>query len=293
MSDIQVVRRQAVSYTAQGESATSEESYIKILTSFRNGTLRKLQGAPLSAFLSVALHEADDPAGVTMEVIADETGVSYRHLLRVMPKLCKDRYCVIAEIDPEGNQIYRVAAYAWFGSNNQRSNRRPLPPARGSNTPPAPLPNTRSHDILSHAIGVPIITVIDSSKPIKVEEKTKTTKPNKVACAILRSAGVYGKVLLERWASEVSEETARAWADWISGYRGKSNPQGIAVNALREDSGAMPYMPEEQEPRVARSGYDHQTLQHQCGTAAHRLWAPWNGGCVNCGIQASPEHGSK
>lgn len=262
MPDIQVVKRLAVSYTANGESATSDESYIKILTSFRNGTLRKLQGAPLSAFVSVALHEADDPPGVTMREIEEETGVSYRHLLRVMPWLCSERYCVIASEDPEGNQIYRVAAFAWFGNNSHRSN----PPQRGSNTlpieakpqpsaptgrgsntsevQPAPASNRRSrnkgsYDILSHANGVPhdddVLTKLSTDSLNKHHDMAAVEK-------ILERA--FEGVNVKRLAKILKTvERATEWVDWIEDSATQKkfrNPAGIAYTTLMKEPEAHP-----------------------------------------------------
>lgn len=246
MSEIQVVKRRAVSYTATGAAATREESYIKILTSFRNGTLRHLQGAPLSCFLDVALHEADDPPGVTLEVIAAETGISYRHLLRVMPQLCAERYCEIAEVAPAGNQIYRVAAYAWFGSNNHRS----VPPPRGSNTQEhvqrAPASNARkqnkgSCDILSHDIGVPHDDdVLDVNNGQNIHEKTSSSMEEIERVLSHAFEGVNVKRLAARIESVAAAQAWVAWCQSAETRKRYRNPPGAAYTLLMQTPNAPP-----------------------------------------------------
>lgn len=227
MSDIIVVKNRSVSYTGKGYDDAHDESYIKISTSFRNGTLRKLQGAPLSAFLDVALHEADEPPGVTLERISEETGVSYRHLLRIMPQLCKETYCAISGTDERGNQIYRVAAYAWFGTAK--------PLDRASDRASAPN-SKKSHDKMSHDIGAIVVDV--SVQNSRTDSKQQTT--NTQTRDILRACGVMGKPL-QGLSTRVSPETARLWQEWIENAPSNlHNPPGVIVNALLADPDARP-----------------------------------------------------
>jgi len=287
MSDLQVIKRRAVSYTAHGDSSYSDESYIKLSTSFRNGTLRQLQGAPLSAFISVALHEADDPPGVTMAIIADETGVSYRHLLRVMPWLCEHRYCVIAGADTLGNQIYRVAGFAWFGSNDHRASPKKPHSPTGST-------NARSSDKMSHArtpnaANVTSVVVVDQDIDPDQFNSEKQQQPTTRARDILAECGITGRSL--NALAAIDPEVAGAWAEWIRHAPATvKNPQGVAIMALRNKRDALP---PEQFRGTKKSWHDsdsdffmnHRDAEKIHGTLAHKMWARWNGGCEQCGIK--------
>lgn len=243
MNDIEIVRRKSVIYTDVGQTDSTDESYIKISTSFRYGTLRQLQGAPLSAFLDVALHEADEPPGVTLERISDETGVSYRHLLRIMPQLCNASYCAISGVDARGNQIYRVSAYAWFGKEKpQHKDTQSITATSHSGN------GKRSYDKMSHDNGTVVDVVKLNQNDISRQQQTTRTRE------ILRECGIFGKPL-NVLSESVSPETAQAWRDWLKSPPSYlRNPIGVVVNALLADSESRPTVRENKviTPRVRK-----------------------------------------
>lgn len=275
MSDLQVVRNQTIGYGAHGFISAGEHAHVKLLTTFRrNGTLKQLGGAELKAFLDVALAEAETPPGVTLHQIEIDTGVSYRHLLRIMPQLCQNSFCAIDGTDDAGNQIYRVAAYAWFGKANRSvpssrgsNTRRPNPTARGSNTPDQlphiggsntnvqlgtasnsspnaqrPNKNNRSsdkmsHDKMSHDIGTSNNNGTDSLSTLKeLDEKTLLLN-----VAIFRQLHVTDPKRMQL-ARRVPHAIAARWAQWVplAPLDPYYKPVGYMIKVLENDPEAEP-----------------------------------------------------
>ena len=57
MSDLQIVRQQNVSFGSTGQTARSDEVFIKVLVSFQD-RLMQLKNARLSVFMAYALQES-------------------------------------------------------------------------------------------------------------------------------------------------------------------------------------------------------------------------------------------
>jgi len=121
MTDIRIVKSREIAYDANGARVFTDETHIKLLTSFKRGALRTLKGAPLAVFLCVALHEAEDNPGVGHKVIEAETGYSHPAVGDAIHFLLNEDHRFIDECGKErdGTKRYRPAAYAWFGSNRE------------------------------------------------------------------------------------------------------------------------------------------------------------------------------
>lgn len=234
-SDIQVVRQAVVGYDQHGDSSYSDESFIKLLVSFRNGSLRLLKGAPLSIYFSVALHEVDDPPGATVPMISDDTGLSERQIKRSLPFLADHTHRFVQEsgFEPRtGAKIYRVAAYAWFGKSGQPS--RAHPQRYDKLSPRAP--------ILSPHDNVALVVDVDQDIPL-LAEILQQQKQQAEVHDILHACGIFGSPLTHL-AHLVSVETAKAWQAWIAEPpRGLRNPAGVVVRALLDDPTALPPTP--------------------------------------------------
>jgi len=94
--------------------------YIRLKTAFRQRALAELKGAPLSVFLSLALHlDADSMASPGIETIMRETGYSRRAVCSALAKL-ESLGLVTKRARYHAATGYAVNGYAWFG-------RRPAP----------------------------------------------------------------------------------------------------------------------------------------------------------------------
>ena len=60
MAGASVVRQQRIGFGERGQESKSDEAFMQFSVAFmRDGLLRQLKGAPLSAFTAAGLHEAD------------------------------------------------------------------------------------------------------------------------------------------------------------------------------------------------------------------------------------------
>jgi hypothetical protein len=246
MSDIQVVRRQTVGYDQHGDSSYSEDSYIKLLVSFHNGSLQLLKGAPLSVYLAVALREADDPPGATLNVIAQDTSLSTRQALRAIQFLLKEdnRFVQESGFEPTtGAKIYRVAAFAWFGPKGWPSGQKGGTPFRYDKLSPHYDTRVRGMTMSQHVV---VGTSSESEKLNQFEDLEQQQQVRQ----ILQKAGLVG-VVVHRLSKAVSAETAQAWSDWIQGddHPRVQNPAGIAVRAILDDPTAQPPAPRVKKER--------------------------------------------
>lgn len=122
MSGAQIVREQRIGFGEHGQDVLTEEVYMKLLVSFlRDGSLRKLKGAPLSAWTAVGLHEAEIELGIDdlpfgVREIMEFTGWSRPMVVSALDFLVSQRY--IAELpgrSHRGEKQYRIGGYMWFG----------------------------------------------------------------------------------------------------------------------------------------------------------------------------------
>jgi hypothetical protein len=101
--------------------------YIKFKTSFRDRALRRLKGARLSVFMSLALHiDEDGTAAPGIERIMRETGLARGTVCRALDELGSPPLNLIEKVPvppekrPRGcirmPNCYRVRGYAWWGA---------------------------------------------------------------------------------------------------------------------------------------------------------------------------------
>lgn len=130
MSDVRVVHKSEVGYNEHGDSVYSTESYIKILAGFKESALGMLKGAPLSVFICVACHEADEHPGASLRTMQGETKWSRPSVIEAVRFLTdsRHRFIEIAGQEADGTNIYRVAAYAWFGTKAPQGSSIPREP---------------------------------------------------------------------------------------------------------------------------------------------------------------------
>ncbi len=257
MSDITIHKSQEIGYTEFGQTILSKDAHIKILSSFRNGSLRLLRGAPLSVFICIALHEADDAPGASLSCIEAETGYTRKTVIEAIRFLCDPLRPFIERCGEEadGTHRYRPAAYAWFGSDKAR--RSPIPqenasdpaspirPAASGIIPLAgkksPLPRRRRIDVSSAGVNF-------SSSSLTAAQK------------LLRQAGIFSAGELA-----IDEEGARAVAVAIA--EGRITP-GFAYTCLKNDAAWRPAAP---KPR-RRSWIDPEFQKYVHGSPEHQAW---------------------
>ena len=248
MSDIRVVRQQEIGYSERGDSVYSTEAYIKVLASFRKGALRILKGAPLSVFFCVACHEADDTPGASTRGMESETGYSHPTVIEAVKFLTAPEHRFIEKIGQEadGTNIFRVAAYAWFGTKAQGSSI-PAEPRRdrASSIRQSPSPSGRGgKNILPPEKVLPPSVVVEVTSSLKGSDLTSTSEVRARVKKILSEAGFYGKPL-DQLSGILEDERAERWARWISWaeeyardtYR---SPAGMALYQLTQDPQAEP-----------------------------------------------------
>jgi hypothetical protein len=101
--------------------------YIKVKTSFRDRALRRLKGAKLSVFMSLALHmDADGTAAPGIERIMRETGLARGTVCRALDDLGSPPLSLIEKVPvpqdkrPRGcirmPNCYKILGYAWWGA---------------------------------------------------------------------------------------------------------------------------------------------------------------------------------
>ena len=248
MSDIRIVQQREVGYSERGDTVYSTESYIKVLTSFKSGALRMLKGAPLSIFICVALHEADESPGASLTTMERETGYSRPSVIEASRFLTDPAHRFIEEIgrESDGTKRYRVAAYAWFGEKRGSS----IPKFSSSDSDSAEKPDPPPRRRGSKKILLPPLKVFtppphdDDVSTSTVHSRNKHHHHDVAAAQkIFAEAGFQGKNLVTL-AQHVPEEIAREWVDWIP--RAKQIPQryprphGYAWTVLESDPYAHP-----------------------------------------------------
>jgi hypothetical protein len=154
MSDIQIIKQQEIGYAPDGSPVDHSKAAVSVATSFKQGALRLLKGAPLSIFLCVALHEADASPGASLSTLQEETGYSRPSVIAALRFLTDERHRFIEEcgVEPDGTQCYRPCA--WFGPTTEPpSEADPAgnPMGRGSQetlSPPNPMGQQGSQETL-------------------------------------------------------------------------------------------------------------------------------------------------
>lgn len=194
-----VIRKQEIGYNESGQTVRSEETYIKLSLALI-GFLRTMQGARLSAFLRLALNEAEISLGrsngLSLVNLMDDSGYSDRHVLRAIRFLTEKNFAVeLPDRGPHDEKLYRVSGYAWFGEH------RAMPTAsnRGKN-----------------AGGDMDVRGVTPSRSRYVRSKTdsnKSTSPENAAQRILHAAGWFS--IARDLPQFDDEEHARALAQAI------------------------------------------------------------------------------
>lgn len=268
---IRIHKSREIGYDEHGQSVLTEESHVKILSSFKRGALRMLKGSPLSVFICIALHEADDEPGASLSTIHEETGYDRKTVIYALRFLEDQSHRFIEQCGQEadGTNRYRPAAYAWFG--NDRSNKRSSIPQVADTGSASPIrqdtepeqassirreqPKDKTSPVLRTASGKipplarrkfpPRTVVVEVTSPsYKEDEKLTTTESRTRVRKILADAGFYGKPL-EDLSGKIPEDLARRWARWISWAEEYArdtyhSPAGMAAYHLLDNSEAEP-----------------------------------------------------
>lgn len=121
---ISIVREQEIGYNEHGQATRSDKTFVKVSVELL-GLLRTMQGARLSAFLCLALNEAEislgSSIGMSVYDISEWTGYKVRATLYALQFLSEKNFISKLEQRGEkGESLYRASAYAWFG--NARAN---------------------------------------------------------------------------------------------------------------------------------------------------------------------------
>jgi hypothetical protein len=242
---LQVIREQSIHYGDTGRIGSVEETYVKLSVSFAQ-LLQTFKGARLSAFLCLALNEAEisfgRSVGMSIYDIAEKSGYDERTVLRSMQYLCKFNYAdSVSERGEHGETLYRVRGYAWFG--NPKS---------------APTPASNRCDKMSYRSRnvTPGVTKSPSSSSDIQSSKDlhETTTNSDAATKILQAANVR---TCDLDLSVFDEERAHAIADYIAENPDqRRSPAGFVYVCLK----ANPYW----NPPVVKSEkkswsdrYDH------------------------------------
>ncbi len=213
-----IVHERQLKYGSAGQVRT-EEAYMKFLESFlTDGSLRRLKGAPLSAFIAVGLHEVQVILhGVSPFMLSDieqATGYSRPTLSRALDRLVADHFlCELPRSGKNGEKQYRVDGYLWFGNR--------------------PHAGRRSKDSL---LREKIFSHDDDDIPESLSPEIPHHHHSSAeARKIFLAAGVAGKNL-DRLARSVAPAHARAWVESL-GHAPASvqSPIGVMVAALLED----------------------------------------------------------
>src|SRR3990172_773214 len=130
MQSINIVREKRLGFDERGHRVSSDETYVNISVSFRD-LMQRLRGARLSVFLCLALNEAEislgSSNGLSIYHMADESGYDARTVLRAVQYLCKFNFAVrLNQRGTNGEWLYRVADYAWFGGGTASGQPKPL-----------------------------------------------------------------------------------------------------------------------------------------------------------------------
>lgn len=241
MSDLQIVREQKIGFDAQGHRVSSDETYVKIAVTFRQ-VMRELRGARLSAFIILALNEAEISLGRSqgLSIYQIESQIIYnaRTVLRSMQYLCKQNFAVaLLGRSEKGETLYRVADYAWFGE------RRSKPPTSAGGYDKMSYPH-----VTNVIAGVTNALVeVEGTLPDEEKKTTTTTTSRK----ILHSVGVYATHL-----PEIEPERAARWAEFVSLAPRHTwhSPAGFCYATLRDDPQAEPPMLEGFAEALQQSG---------------------------------------
>jgi len=222
MSDLEIHQNHVRGFGITGQVSESSESFIKLRTSFRNGYLRALKGAPLSVFICVALHEADSD-GCSLSEIMEETGYTKPSVIDAIRYLSDSAHRFIEEagLESDGTKRYRVTAFAWYGKKPQPSNnssgKKILPPREKIFLP-------HDDDVLD-------------SKPSEKIVHHDMAAVEKILEAVFEGVNV------QRLAKILDAKRAQEWVDWIQSPETRKrfrNPAGAAYTALKESPNARP-----------------------------------------------------
>ena len=241
MSGIEIVRQQEIGFDAHGQDVMIDQTFVKLSVSMR-GLLHRFQGARLSAFLLLALNEAEICLGrggpLSIYDIAEEMDCSPRNVLRAMQYLTRNNFATeMPERGPRDEKRYRVSGYAWFGDPRR------VPPAASRPGPdkmsdPDPQVRGQSNDRPGVTKGAPVVVVVNSPTTSRQEQTTPTAVSARVRVT-LSEAGIWGAEL-DRLAATVTEEVAERWALWIRWASEEAmdrypSPAGLARFHLLQD----------------------------------------------------------
>lgn len=256
MSDANVIRQTRVGYGKQGQDVLSDEAFMQFQISFmKDGALKALKGAPLSAFIAVGLHEAEVMLGIaepfTLQDIMDVTNYSKPVAVRALDYLVDARF--VEELPERGTRKekqYRIAAYMWFGTGRSKAiSRAKSPGLKSKDSLPVPRKSKKFTDFPHDD------DVINNSES---EDKNIIIHDWQKAKEIFAAVGFQGPWLEDVARKPAPIERAQVWADWIARAKEApdqyAHPFGYVHKVYCADPMAEP--PEIQEKQKWFSGYE-------------------------------------
>lgn len=115
---LEAVHQQTVTHDTSGHVLTWTDFYIRIKLAFRETALGQMRGAPLSVFISLALHlDADGTTGPGIDRICKETRYGRTTVIAALNLLEHDIGIIekLPRTRRDRCDRYRVLGYAWFG----------------------------------------------------------------------------------------------------------------------------------------------------------------------------------
>lgn len=268
MSDLQIVRQQNVSFGATGETARGDEVFIKVLASFQD-RLMQLKNARLSVFMAYALQESKIILGTSnpLSLRAAEKIVPYSRpsIIDSLDYLVEYNFLTeLAERGEDGEKLYRVCSYAWFGTTHSGAPafhsgdaadvpadpQLNQPSEGGQNSLP---PQNKRATTASARKSRHDTSDRGSKNSLRGSKKflphhdddelipDSTGKHHHHDCAKIFSDAGFEGANIHVLSETVPLENARAWAEWIASKPEKvRNPHGYAYACLKADPTSKP-----------------------------------------------------
>lgn len=289
MNDFQLVRTQTIGFGQHGAEGGTEDIFIKILAGFQSQLIR-LPGARLHVFMAVATQEAEiithNAPPLSLRKMEKVVPYSRPTIAAALDYLVEDRFILeLADRGPQGEKLYRVCQYAWFGTKAgdaafhpasvvdvptqpadaenetaDRGGKEILPPPRPSGLGENQAQNEGSKKSLPPPKDFSLEEEGDCSSLDSRNQSSSTTSAG--VKKILAGAGMFGEDL-ERLAASVSEDHAREIAEWIRGERDDPDsrfrsPAGIARCRLLANPEWLPDRPKKKHRGAWWSEQDDQ-----------------------------------
>ena len=315
MSDLQIIRQQHVSFGATGETARGDEVFIKVLVSFQD-RLMQLKNARLSVFMAYALQESKIILGASgpLSLRAAEKIVPYSRpsIIDALDYLVEFNFLTeLEERGSDGEKLYRVCSYAWFGtshsgapafhpgdaadvpadpqsiqSNEGGQNSLPPPNKRATSASVRKSEHATGRGSKNSLLGLKDFSPIYDDINLSDSDSSKHHHICDSARKIFSKCGFAGPNLL--WLAEhVEDEIAELWCAWIAAVKGDAallkkyhSPHGYAWKVLRADPTAKP---PEASNVASRTLLSDKWFVH--GTREHAEYCRAHPGKFTCGCE--------